>query len=345
MNNKTAAIILAAGKGTRMKSDKPKVCFELAEKPLVQRVCDTAKMAGVSLTAVVVGYKKEEVIEAVKQDDTIVFVEQKTQNGTGDAVKVCADSFKDFDGTVFILCGDVPLLKAETLEKMHKHHLKNNASCTVLTAVLDDAGKYGRIIRDEQKNVKAIVEFKDANDEQKKIKEFNTGIYCFDSKDMFNALTKINSNNQQNEYYLTDTLEILNNENKIVTAVVLDDLNQATGVNSQGQLAALETEFYNEVKLKVQEEGVYLQNPSSIIIGEDVSFAKGVYVSANTIISGKSKIGKDVFIGSNSFIKNSEINKKCKLEGYNIVVNSKLKHNLHYQQKMLNIWPIEGENL
>ena len=170
-------------------------------------------------------------------------VVQRERLGTGHAVMVTEEIFKNFDGDVFILCGDVPLLRYKTLEKIQERHRKLNASCTVLTAFMDDALKYGRIVRNTDNNVQRIVEFKDATVEEKEIKEINTGIYCFDAKDLFTALQSIDSNNNQNEYYLTDTLEILNNENKLVTSVILDDMVEASGVNSKEQLADLETEF------------------------------------------------------------------------------------------------------
>ena len=240
---KTAAIILAAGKGTRMKSDKPKVIFELAGKSMINRVVQTANKINSDLIAIVVGYQKEQVINVVPKNSNLKFVEQVQQNGTGHAVMVTKDIFKDFEGDVFILCGDVPLLRHKTLEKMQAHHREHNASCTVLTAVMDDALKYGRMIRNADGNIQRIVEFKDATEDEKNIKEINTGIYCFDAKDLFAALQSIDNNNNQNEYYLTDTLEVLNNQNKHVTSVLLDDMVEASGVNSKEQLADLEAEF------------------------------------------------------------------------------------------------------
>lgn len=245
---KTAAIILAAGKGTRMKSDKPKVIFELAEKPMINRVVETANKLHCDLIAIVVGYKKNQVIEVVPDNDNIKFIEQVEQNGTGHAVMVTEKIFEDFDGDVFILCGDVPLLRYETLHKIQQHHHKNKASCTVLTAVMDDALRYGRMIRNEDGNVRKIVEFKDATEKEKDLKEINTGIYCFDAKDLFSSIKKIDNHNNQNEFYLTDTLEILNNENKLITSVILDDMVEASGVNSKEQLTALENEFLSRQK-------------------------------------------------------------------------------------------------
>lgn len=241
---KLASIVLAAGKGTRMKANKPKVVFPLAGKPMINRVLETARKIDSDLITVVVGYKKDEVIATTEHNEKIKFVVQVEQNGTGHAVMVTEEQFKDFEGDVFILCGDVPLLRHQTLEKMLDHHRENNAACTVLTAEMDDALRYGRIVRNEKGNVQCIVEFKDANAEERMITEINTGIYCFDAKSLFKALKNISNNNKQNEYYLTDTLQILNNENKLVTSVLLEDMVEASGINSKEQLTKLENEYF-----------------------------------------------------------------------------------------------------
>lgn len=245
---KTATIILAAGQGTRMKSDKPKVVHELAGKAMINRVIETSFKLDSKLIAVVVGYKKDIVIETVPANEKITFVEQNVQKGTGHAVMMCEDTFQNFDGNVFILCGDVPLLRYQTLQKMQQQHEEQQAACTVLTAVMDDALKYGRIIRNSEGNVLKIVEFKDAGEAEKEINEINTGIYCYDAKSLFEALKYVNSNNMQNEYYLTDTLEILNAQGKLVKSVILDDMVEASGVNSTEELANLEQEFYQREK-------------------------------------------------------------------------------------------------
>ncbi|MCK4312761.1 MAG: NTP transferase domain-containing protein [Candidatus Cloacimonetes bacterium] len=241
---KLATIILAAGKGVRMKSDKPKVVFELAGKPMIKRVVETAQKMKSDIIAIVIGYKKEMLIDIIPKTEKIKFIEQKEQHGTGHAVMVTEKIFKDFAGNIFILCGDVPLLRAETLQKMLYKHKETNAACTVLTAIMEDALKYGRIIRNKNGNVLKIVEFKEATKKEKLVKEINTGIYCFDAKSLFSALKKVTNNNQQNEYYLTDTLEILNNDKKLVTSFLLDDMIEASGVNSKEQLNNLEKEYF-----------------------------------------------------------------------------------------------------
>ncbi len=192
---KVAAIILAAGKGTRMKSEMPKVVFPLAGIPMINRVVATSKRLNSAKIGIVVGYKKDTVIDIVDHDESVVFIEQVEQNGTGHAVMVTENEFKDFYGTVFILCGDVPLLRYSTLKQMLIQHEESKAACTVLTAIMDDPLAYGRIIRNPDGNVEKIVEFKDATDEEKAVKEINTGIYCFDSKALFDALNQVGNNN------------------------------------------------------------------------------------------------------------------------------------------------------
>ena len=314
-----ASIVLAAGKGTRMKSNRPKVVFPLAEKPLIQRVVETAVKANCDLINVVVGYQKETVIGSIQTDCELLFSEQVEQNGTGHAVIVARDAMPDFKGEIFILCGDVPLLRHETLTAMLKDHRENKAACTVLTAFMDDPAMYGRIVRNANGNVDRIVEFKDASDDQRKIKEINTGIYCFNSEDLYSALDKIDNKNVQGEYYLTDTLEILNGENKIVGSSVLSNFVEAAGVNSQEQLAELETAYYDNIRKGFLNSGVIIENPMSVIIGDEVEIEKDVIIQANSIIKGKSKIESGAKIGPNCYIKDAIIEENAILEGYNIV--------------------------
>jgi UDP-N-acetylglucosamine diphosphorylase/glucosamine-1-phosphate N-acetyltransferase len=240
-----ASIILAAGQGTRMKSEKPKVIHKIAGQPMILRVLEIAQRIDCQKICVVVGFKKEDVISLIPENEKIVFVEQQEQNGTGHAVMVTRKVFENFQGTIFILCGDVPLLRVATLKKMLNHHNQTKADCTVLTAVLKDPLAYGRIVRNSSGDITKIVEFKDATESEKDIREINTGIYCFDCRSLFLALDKIGNNNAQKEYYLTDTLEVLLQDGKHVTSVLLEDIVEASGVNSKEQLRELELEYLN----------------------------------------------------------------------------------------------------
>ncbi|MCB5249955.1 MAG: sugar phosphate nucleotidyltransferase [Candidatus Cloacimonadales bacterium] len=333
-----ASIILAAGKGTRMKSEKSKVSFSLAGKSLVQRVVETSLKSNCNKIVVIVGYKKEEVISCIPPHESLEFCEQKEQLGTGHAVKVAEESFKNCDGEVFILCGDVPLLKAETLEKTLDSHRKNKAYCTVLTMILDDPGRYGRMVRDNNNNICKIVEYKDASDEQRLIKEINSGIYCFDIKALFAALKKVDNKNEQNEYYLTDVLEILYKENKRIDAIVLEDVSEAAGINSQEQLAELEDELYKRVNKYWLNNGVVIEKPNTVIISEDAIIENDVTIQAGSVIRGKSEIKKNSVVGINTCIDNSIIGNDCVLKGHNVLINSKLEPNaiMDWQEMLIN---------
>ena len=240
---KTATIILAAGKGTRMRSDLPKVVFEIAGEPMINRVINTARQVDSERIIVVIGYKREIVKSVIPADECIHFAVQEPQNGTGHAIMVCKDQIEDFQGIVFILYGDVPLLTSATLKKMYKTHIDESSACTVLTAVMDDPLQYGRIVREGDGSFKKIVEHKDASESERKIKEINTGIYCYNSQDLPESISKLKNENSQGEYYLTDTLEILRNEGRHVSTLILDDNVEASGVNSPEQLKELEQEL------------------------------------------------------------------------------------------------------
>ena len=319
--NKLGAIILAAGKGTRMKSNKPKVLFEIAKKSLVQHVIDSAMNAGCTDITAIVGYKKDEVKSSLASNPGIMFADQDEQLGTGHAVMMARENFSDYDGHVYVLCGDVPLLTAETLKKMYEYHIENKASCTVLTAIMDDPARYGRIVRDSDGNILRIVEFKDATEEQRKIKEINTGIYIYNCKDLFDSLNKINNENAQGEYYLTDTLELLNSDNKKVSGIVLDNVIEASGINSQKQLSELEKLYYTSIKEKWMDSGVYIENPDSVIIGPDVVIEQDAVIRSNTVIKGKSIIRTNCEIGHFSLLKDAVINENSVLMGYNVVIS------------------------
>ncbi|MBI5701478.1 NTP transferase domain-containing protein [Candidatus Saganbacteria bacterium] len=238
MNN-IAAIILAAGKGVRMQSDLPKVFHKLGGKPLLQHVIETAQNIGIKDIYVVVGHKKELLVDYFK-GWPVKFISQDEQLGTGHAVLMAQPFLKDFNGTVLVLAGDVPLLSAETLNKLIDFHVSHKAAATDLTAKLDDAGNYGRIVRGKDGKVLRIVEKKDASAEELQIQEINSGTFCFNSEDLFSALTKLKPENAQKEHYLTDTIEILNKMDRPVFAYMTGDFKETLGINTKEELAALE---------------------------------------------------------------------------------------------------------
>jgi len=321
MNNLTG-IILAAGKGTRMKSERAKVTLPLADKPMIQRVVETALSANCQKIYIVVGYMKNNVISAVEDNEKIEFVEQEEQLGTGHAVMITEPLFTNPDQDVLILCGDVPLLSAQTLIRIYEKHKSSSAACTVLTAFLDDPGKYGRILRDTSGKICGIKEYKDASEEQRKIKEWNTGIYCFQVKNLFSALKQTSNHNQQSEYYLTDTIEILYRQGKTISNVVLEDLMEVSGVNSQEELAALEDIYVDRIRKKWLNNGVVIHNPHSVYIGDEVIIEPDVEIHQNTVIKGKSTLEKGCVIGPCCYLEHSTVSLDSVLQGYNILVNA-----------------------
>jgi bifunctional UDP-N-acetylglucosamine pyrophosphorylase/glucosamine-1-phosphate N-acetyltransferase len=235
---KTAAIVLAAGAGTRMKSDKPKVAHEVLGKPLVNWVLDAAEEAGIERLVTVVGHKREQVIPLV--EDRAEIVVQEEQRGTAHAVLSCSDALADFEGSLLVLSGDCPLITSETMKALIDMRESNDAAVVVLTMEMPDPTGYGRIIREADGSVARIVEQKDASPEEAAVTECNSGFYCFDAKALFEALGQVGSDNAQGEFYLTDVLEISRNAGRAVLALPAKDPNECLGINTREQLAAVE---------------------------------------------------------------------------------------------------------
>ena len=240
MNDKKfCALILAAGKGTRMKSEKAKVLHELNGKPLLYYSIAAAKAIGAEKIVAVIGHQAD-TVRAKFAGSGCIFVEQNPQLGTGHAVLQAKDVLSDYDGLTVILCGDVPLLKSSTIKLLIDNHLAAKAVVSVLTTIPPPPHAYGRIVKDDKSNVLKIVEHKDATEEERKIGEINTGIYCVDTKFLFEALRKVTNNNQQGEYYLTDIVEIAVREGQKVKSFIADDYVEVMGINTLEELARAE---------------------------------------------------------------------------------------------------------
>jgi UDP-N-acetylglucosamine diphosphorylase/glucosamine-1-phosphate N-acetyltransferase len=230
-----AIVIMAAGKGTRMNSDLPKVLHRIGGRPMIEHVLLTADLLKPDRKIAIVGHRRDEV-EAVVQAFGVECVVQDPQLGTAHAVQQAERVLEDFTGDVVILSGDVPLLRTETLRKLRQRHREMQAAGTVLTTQTANPTGYGRIIRDEQGVFQRIVEEKDANSVEKAVKEVNSGIYCFDSKSLFHALKKVKNDNAKGEYYLTDVIGILKTERKYAQAIDIADYKEVQGINTLQEL-------------------------------------------------------------------------------------------------------------
>ena len=294
------SVILAAGMGTRMKSKMPKVLHKVCGKPLSKWVIDASEAAGADKVCAVVGHKAETVKEVL--GDVCEFALQAEQKGTGHAVMQAIDVIKNSKGEVVILNGDTPLITAETINKPIEYHKNNGNQATVITAILDDATGYGRIVRDNDGSVLKIVEQKDASKEEKKINEVNSGMYVFDAQSLVYALDKITPNNAQGEYYLTDTLEILLSAGKKIGGYAISDNDEIRGINDRVQLNEAEKIMQKRINEYHMRNGVTMRNPESVYIEDGVEIGNDTEICQNVTIKSGTKIGSDCVIGSGSML-------------------------------------------
>ena len=299
------SVILAAGMGTRMKSKMPKVLHKVCGKPLSKWVIDASKAAGADKVCAVVGHKAETVKEVL--GDVCEFALQAEQKGTGHAVMQAIDVIKNSKGEVVILNGDTPLITAETINKAIEYHKNNGNQATVITAILDDATGYGRIVRDNDGSVLKIVEQKDASEEEKKINEVNSGMYVFDAQSLVYALDKITPNNAQGEYYLTDTLEILLSAGKKIGGYAISDNDEIRGINDRVQLNEAEKIMQKRINEYHMRNGVTMRNPESVYIEDGVEIGNDTEICQNVTIKSGTKIGSDCVIGSGSMLNRAVI--------------------------------------
>ncbi len=305
----TAAIILAAGAGTRMKSKKPKVVHEVLGRPLVRWAVEAAKAAGADEVVTVVGHMREQVIPLV-EDDTDVVVQQ-AQRGTADAVLAAQEALADFDGAVVVLSGDSPLIRPETIAEMVALREEHNAAVVVLTMELANPFGYGRIVRDGAGEVARIVEQKDATPEEAALTECNSGFYCFDAKALFEALKQVNSDNAQGEFYLTDVLAISRAAGRPVLAYKTDDPEQCLGVNSRRQLADATAVMQRRINDAHMAAGVTMWDPATTFIGPEVEIAPDVELLPSVMLMGATSIGEDSVIGPNSRLTDTQVGCGC----------------------------------
>lgn len=305
MSEQIYALILAAGKGTRMKSDRNKVLHHVGGLPMIEQVLLQLQALAIENIGVVVGHLKNQIIDEL--GDKVRYIEQTEQLGTGHAVKVASDWLSELQGTTIVLCGDTPLLTKETLTSLIDVHKQGGAACTVLTAVATDPTGYGRIIRDEQGKVIKIVEQKDASVEERKVQEVNAGIYCFDNKLLFAALEQITDQNAQGEYYLTDVVEIFNSQKQLVLPCVATAFEEIVGVNDRVALAKANKIMRTRILEGWMLNGVTIIDTDSTYIDTHVTIGRDVTIYPGVHLRGTTTIGNLATIGPNTEIEDSQI--------------------------------------
>lgn len=305
MKQELVAVILAAGKGTRMKSALPKVLHTVGGKPMLSHVLAAAKGAGVERSLAVIGFGGDEVQATL--GPVVEYVVQAEQLGTGHALMQTQPLLEGFRGRLLLLCGDTPLLQTSTLKELIGFHQGRGAAATVLTAIPANADGYGRILRGPDGRVEGIVEQKDASPDQRAIREINTGIYCFDAEPLFGALAGLSRNNAQGEYYLTDVLSILARQGKNVEAMPVADFQETLGINSRLQLAEAETILRRRKLNELMEAGVTVMDPNSTFVDAGVVIEADTILYPFTWIEGDTRIGRNCRIGPNSRIADSRL--------------------------------------
>ncbi|MEB3886964.1 bifunctional UDP-N-acetylglucosamine diphosphorylase/glucosamine-1-phosphate N-acetyltransferase GlmU [Lyngbya sp. CCY1209] len=320
-----AVAILAAGRGTRMKSDLPKVLHELGGRSLVQWVLESARGLRPSRRLVIVGYEGHRVRNSLTETypgEDLEFVEQKEQLGTGHAIQQLLPHLEDFTGDLLVLNGDVPLLRPETLEQLMDLHKKQGNAATILTANLPNPTGYGRVFCDSQNRVKQIVEHRDCTDAQKQNHRINAGVYCFNWPALAKILPDLKADNDQQEYYLTDTVRHLSP----VMAVDVDDFREIMGINNRRHLAAAHDILQDWVKEAWMDAGVTLIDPDSITIDDTVKLEADVIIEPQTHLRGQTAIRSGSRIGPGSLIENSQIGANVTVL-YSVVSNSAIADN------------------
>lgn len=306
MNDSVKAIILAAGKGTRMKSSLPKVLHKISGKALLERVIDSVlEIDNSDEIFVITGHQSESVTDFLNNNypnKTIKTVLQEPQLGTGHAVFQAYEYLKDFKGTVIVLCGDTPLLTSQTLQNFIEYHNKSQASLTVMSALFDDPTNYGRIVRDELGNLKKIVEEKDANQQEKEIKEINAGVYCIEWEQISPAFFELTTNNEQGEYYLTDIIDWSVKKDLKTCGFILENNKEIFGINSREHLAEASC-FLNTLTVKkLMDNGVTFISPENTFVSPETKIGQDSIIYPGCVIEGTNIFGENCIIGPNTFI-------------------------------------------
>ena len=312
--SKLKAVILAAGKGTRMKSELPKVLHKIYDRCAIDYVCDACEGAGIKDINIVVGHKANQVVEHVKnRNNEIKFCYQESQLGTGHAVMQAKDNIDD-DDLVLVINGDQPLISSKTIKSMISFCEQGNYGGVVLSGIVDHPGSLGRVIRDGKGNLNRIVERKDCNEDEERVKEVNIGVYCFNGKLLKESFSKLDDNNAQNEYYITDIPVHIKNAGYNFGVCTIADMSEFQGINSREELSLATCTLLNKTRKLHMSNGVTLIDPSSTYISIDAKIGRDTIIYPGTNIQGETVIGENCVIGPNSHIISSKIGNNVSVE-------------------------------
>jgi bifunctional UDP-N-acetylglucosamine pyrophosphorylase/glucosamine-1-phosphate N-acetyltransferase len=322
--------ILAAGLGTRMRSRRAKVLHELGGLPLIAHVCRTAQALEPRRIYVVVGHQAAEVEEVVRAQvgELARFVLQAQQHGTGDAVEAARDVLENSDSLLLILSGDVPLVRPDTLARLVEHHRATGSDCTILSVRQENPTGYGRVVRDDQNSFVRVIEHKDATMDQRQIREINSGIYCFETRKLFEALKQIEPANEQGEYYLTDVPEILLSDGARVSVYLHTDSREVSGINTRADLAEFENLVRrNTIRSLMIEGGVTFIDPSHAYVSAEAKIGMDCVIYPNASIEGRSTIGEGCTIRAGARITDSRLGDNVVIKDHSIIVDSEIDSN------------------
>ena len=317
-------IVLAAGKGTRMKSSRAKVLHEVFYRPMLHHVLNSIAPLNPDSTVVIVGHQKE-AVTAILDGYQVTCCEQREQKGTGHAVLSARPLLADFRGTLMIINGDSPLLLTEHLEQMIEAHRASTGALTIMTTTLDDPTNYGRVISDSAGAVQAVVEEKDASDQQRAVQEINAGIYLGDAEFIFGALERVTTDNVQGEMYLTDIVGIGVSDGQLVSKFTHPHPDHVLGVNSKVELARAHRELSARRNSELMAQGVTMADPVTTSVGPDVRVGSGCRIGAAVTIIGRSRIGDNCVIEPGVYLDDSEIGNEVKIGANSVVINHRVE--------------------
>jgi len=323
---KLAAVILAAGQGTRMKSNGPKVLHPIAGKPMVQYALDSVRALGADQTVLVVGHGADDVRALVGED--VLFAEQIEQRGTGHAVLQAHEVLRGKADTVLVTYADMPLLRSETLRRLADLHRSSRATIAMLTVRSDDPMGFGRIVRNKRQRVLGIVEEAEATQEQLAIRELNCGVYCFDAPWMWKHLTRLKPSGKKREYYLTDLVALAVEDRCKVESIILDDVAEVIGINTRVHLARAEKLMRERINNALMEAGVTLIDPATTYVDAGIEVGADTVIEPNTQLKGKTRIGANCHIGPNAILHDAQLGDGCEIIA-SVIRGSVLEEHVH----------------